>query len=70
MKQEIFVNWLSISRIIGVVGKIAIVMIMMGIAICMYRQKYQKWTAVPVLFFFYILAVSICPFPLIKHEFV
>lgn len=47
------------ARVIGIVGKIAIVMIMMAIAICMYRNKYKKWTMVPFIFAFYILAVSI-----------
>lgn len=46
------------ARVIGIVGKIAIVMIMMAIAICMYRNKYKKWTMVPFIFAFYILALG------------
>ena len=40
-------------------GKVAIVMIMMAIAIKMYRAKYQRWTMVPCLFILYIITVSL-----------
>ena len=45
-------------RIIFIVGKIAIVIVMMIIAAFMYRSKYNKWTLVPFLFGIYIICVS------------
>lgn len=51
-------HWFHTLKVIGIVGKIAIVMVMMMIAICMYRTKYNKWTMVPYLFGVYILVLG------------
>lgn len=46
-------------RTVGIVGKIAIVVAMMVVAIYMYVTKYKKCTMIPIILAFYIGCVSL-----------
>jgi len=50
-------HWMHIIKVVCIVGKIAIVVFMLALAIKMYHSKYKKCTIVPIMLFMYIICL-------------
>lgn len=52
-------HWMHVVKVVCIVGKIAIVVLMLTFAIWMYHSKYKKCTMIPIMLFFYIICLII-----------